>query len=267
MLWQKEAMINVGLRLLPPSIEYVAWVDHDILIDDPDWPAASVDLIGDRPISVQPWGRMRYLDRTGRTIRQAESATAIAKSGRYPSTGPGAAWVARRRDLEEIGGIYASNIVGGGDLVWFHALSGMRVDFLKRQSPAVRAHQEAWIAHVGGRINYACHPAPASHIWHGDVKFRQHVPQDEILNVHHFDPQPPHRARPPTPASLAGPTKPPNALKMTSRPTSSAAEKTADKTLATDTPRATLWVCRSGRQKPPRQPPTVCPTAGGFFVR
>ena len=84
-------MINVGLRLLPPSIEYVAWVDHDILIDDPDWPSASVHLIGDRPISVQPWGRMRYLDRTGRTIRQAESATAIAKSGRYPSTGPDAA--------------------------------------------------------------------------------------------------------------------------------------------------------------------------------
>ena len=181
LLWQKEAMINVGLRLLPPSIEHVAWVDHDILIDDPDWPAASVDLIGDRPISVQPWGRMRYLDRTGRTIRQAESATAIAKSGRYPSTGPGAAWVARRRDLEAIGGIYASNIVGGGDLVWFHALSGMRVDFLKRQSLAVRAHQEAWIAHVGGRSGYDCHPAPARHIWHGDAKHRQYVTRDEIL--------------------------------------------------------------------------------------
>ena len=189
LVWQKEALLNVGLRLLPPEARYVAWIDHDILIDDEDWAVKSVEVIGNRSVAIQPWGRMHYLDRTGNTVREAESASAIAKSGRYPATGPGAAWIARREDLEMIGGIYDKNIVGGGDLVWFHSLSGMRVDFLQRQSPEIRRHQEAWIRHVGGRIGWDCYPAEARHIWHGEAKNRQYVARDAILKDHGYDPE------------------------------------------------------------------------------
>ncbi|WP_353228396.1 hypothetical protein [Novosphingobium sp.] len=40
-IWQKERLLNLAASLLPPHVEYVAWVDADILFADPHWADAA----------------------------------------------------------------------------------------------------------------------------------------------------------------------------------------------------------------------------------
>ena len=36
-LWQKEKLLNLALRAIPPECRKVAWLDCDIIFDDPQW--------------------------------------------------------------------------------------------------------------------------------------------------------------------------------------------------------------------------------------
>ena len=59
-LWQKERLLNLGLRALPPHCRNVAWVDCDIIFDKADW-AESVKALLDRCALVQMFSRVNYL--------------------------------------------------------------------------------------------------------------------------------------------------------------------------------------------------------------
>ena len=36
-IWQKERLLNIGIGELPRHVEYVAWVDCDVIFDDEGW--------------------------------------------------------------------------------------------------------------------------------------------------------------------------------------------------------------------------------------
>src|ERR1017187_517037 len=36
-IWQKERLLNIGIAQLPRHVEYVAWVDCDVIFDDENW--------------------------------------------------------------------------------------------------------------------------------------------------------------------------------------------------------------------------------------
>src|SRR6185295_4913556 len=37
LMWQKERLLSAGLAALPDHVKYVAWIDCDVLFEDPDW--------------------------------------------------------------------------------------------------------------------------------------------------------------------------------------------------------------------------------------
>ena len=188
-LWQKERMINLAIERLPPEIQYVAWIDHDILIDDPDWLVKSISLIDRGVAAVQPWGELRYLDREGRVVEIGQSAGVRVQAGSPPVSGPGGAWVASRSAMDQSGGLYELNPVGGGDTTWFSAVSDKHSDFLDRQPPASRVHAEQWVSRNRAHLTFDCIPCPARHLWHGDRRHRQYTSRDGILRKYAYDPE------------------------------------------------------------------------------
>ena len=37
LLWQKEALLNLALKHIPGHIQYIAWIDCDVLFEDDHW--------------------------------------------------------------------------------------------------------------------------------------------------------------------------------------------------------------------------------------
>jgi len=186
-VWQKERLINLAIEKLPPSVRYVAWLDHDLLFDNAYWAEAATAMIDAGYDAVQLFDRISYLDKDGYSIQTTQGAASTLAEKRVPAYAPGGAWMASRQWLDSIGGVYDHNILGGGDAVFFSAITKVMNDFITRQPEGVRAHAQAWIDSVPV-TKWGFVPGLARHIWHGDKKHRQYVSRDEILCRYDFDP-------------------------------------------------------------------------------
>jgi hypothetical protein len=185
-MWQKERLINRGLAGLPADVRYVCWCDHDICFENPNWLVEACRLIDAGAHAVQPFDAVKYRGPDGKQIHTATGATYAVKTRNTVEGQPGACWVASRQWLDSIGGLYDRNIVGGGDAVFFEAVSGQRTQYRQRQSPAGQKHLGEWVAKVVGvKIEYV--PGAAFHLWHGDLKNRQYVSRDAILRRFDYD--------------------------------------------------------------------------------
>ncbi len=188
LLWQKERLINIALEQLPASVRWVCWIDHDLVFERADWLEAAVAMLQDGRDAVQLFDRIRYIDQAGKIISSTESAASVALRGQRAGTAPGGAWVASREWLSRIGGIYDRNIVGGGDAVFFSAVSKQPSKFLGRQPDAVRIDAQQWIDQVA-EVRYGCLPGAVRHLWHGDRENRQYHSRDAMLCQFDFDPR------------------------------------------------------------------------------
>lgn len=199
-MWQKERLLNIALRRLPRSCRQVAWLDCDVVFDDPGWAARLSALLERRPL-VQAFRAVRHLaaDGAGVEFTQSGVLARVAEVGlealasRVPtgpgSTNKGLAWAARREILERHG-LYDACIVGGGDMGLAAALLG-RFDVATRTMNAPQAaHYLRWARplHDALRDQTAALDAGIAHLWHGDVRHRRYRERHEGLAEHHFDP-------------------------------------------------------------------------------
>ena len=51
LLWQKERLLNLAASWLPRQCRYVAWLDCDILFDNPRWPRELVKQLQRHPVA------------------------------------------------------------------------------------------------------------------------------------------------------------------------------------------------------------------------
>jgi hypothetical protein len=190
-LWQKEPLINRGLRDLPASIEYVAWIDHDFVIGEPEWPTKAIDAIDAGNVAVQLFGKFNFLDQRGIVTEFRRSAMANHTQGRQAYGSPGGAWMASRSFLDAIGGLPDQNIVGGGDQTFLDLVVGKPGAHLKtypqRMHNSLLHSIETAVAIKGNRTGSVV-DVDGYHIWHGDRKNRQYLSRIDILKQHDFDP-------------------------------------------------------------------------------
>ncbi len=180
-LWQKERLINLAVERLPPSVSWVAWVDHDLVWESDQWVEAAVRMLRGGMDCVQLFDKIKYLARDGQSITQtATSATAARAAGGVPNAAPGGAWMASRRWFDSIGGLYDRNVCGGGDATFFDAVTGSRSGYLERQAPQLRLDSIEYCQRVGG-ARWGCLPCSVQHLWHGERDHRQYHSRDQIL--------------------------------------------------------------------------------------
>jgi hypothetical protein len=206
-LWQKERLLNLGIRALPEDCDKVAWLDADLLFARSDWAAETSRLL-QRYVAVQPFSHcvrlppgaeasepamLRFGSGEGDLfygIAWGVYAKGRRSLSRYEDHGhTGFAWAARRRLLEDCG-LYDANLLGNGDTDIAHAMFGSSQYWgLRKVGDQARIHLRRWavpfatavagsVAHVDGVV---------SHLWHGSP---QHRLYDKPLDVlHDFDPE------------------------------------------------------------------------------
>ena len=194
-LWQKERLLNVALRALPPECDAVAWLDADVIFERDDWSERARAALK-RCSIVQPFRERCNLARgatrsgsdwtplelvapsVGYTIATGGLKPGVLRvAGSYVTGGPtnGLAWVARRSLLDRHG-LYDAHILGQGDRAIICAAIGRFDDWreagaaTRRQEQHYRAWGEPFFADVAGSIGFI--EGRIFHLWHGDTKGR-----------------------------------------------------------------------------------------------
>jgi hypothetical protein len=203
-MWQKERLLNLALARLPARCTKVAWVDGDVLFENPDWAVLTAALLERSPV-VQPFKWVVRLPRgftldcgLGARWRSFGAVWAARperlRQGRFDAHGhTGFAWAARR-DLLERHGLYDACIAGSGDHLMAHAMAGdwtsRCVDRIIGGNPAHRAYFRRWAEpfarDVAGDVGYV--PGTLLHLWHGAVADRRYVDRNQELARFAFDP-------------------------------------------------------------------------------
>ena len=210
-MWQKERLLNHGLKFLPASCRYVAWIDCDVLFGDENWTQQAIAALSHSPL-VQLFSTLVHAPADkpvcafqtspdwmtqpsvgadvngGKTYEECIQSVMLRSAG-TPS--PGMAWAARRELLEKHGWFDVS-IVGGGDTALVSAAYGKPEVAMKLHlmNPHQRMAYQAWAGpfHRSVQGNVGNLPGTILHLWHGDVKDRKPGERHVGLGSFAFDP-------------------------------------------------------------------------------
>lgn len=212
MVWQKESALNVGIRSLPKTAKWVAWIDADVHFRDPQWAVKTLHALQFCPV-VQPWSEALDLGPQGETmtIKNQEVQRSFGwvwrttgdvvnwwkkqqagESYSYPHSGYG--WASTLEWFEAVGGLLDISGAGASD----HQMSLAMVGHVDRaihglSSPGYVSRVKAWgdrcaavtQGHVGfvqGRVEHSFHGSK------GGAHGRKYVERWDMLNKHAFDP-------------------------------------------------------------------------------
>lgn len=220
-IWQKERLINVGIHCLPDHVNYVAWIDCDLIFENDQWVNDAIDRL-DRGVDLVQLFSGAIYQKEAQQNGSADfsafspdymnevSGAKMLNDGRAPSelsgtrtthdldnstqkklSALGYAWAARV-DRNKANQLYDANIIGGGDRVDIAAAFTSQADrdeVLQRilMSEAHFRHQRSWI-HAQGLRSFDYIPGRVFHFWHGSFKNRNYLERKKILLRHNYDP-------------------------------------------------------------------------------
>ena len=191
LMWQKEALINRALRDTDPSVKYFVWLDHDIVLSDPDWLSKGMAMIDGGAVSAQLFDHVDFLNLEGEVIRTNAGAVSQWITSKQVNGSPGGAWIADRKYLDSIGGLNNNNVVGGGDQAFYFSQIGRLSGYTRQYGPVMSDSQRNWTqATSDARNGRSCGllRTKAYHLWHGENKDRQYQDRNLILADGEFDP-------------------------------------------------------------------------------
>ncbi|CAF3006613.1 unnamed protein product [Rotaria socialis] len=201
-IWLKENLINIAVKRLPPSIEYVAWLDADIEFQRFDWPQLTMDQLQCYPI-VQLFQLSFFLGPSGKKeILRHDYSFAYAIRNGLPTSSrrssesyfhPGYAWAMRRETFDKIGGLLDFSILGSGDLHFAYAL----INRIDETIPAEIHSDYRRLANIWGErvARVACNGTCVGYIsnsiyhhWHGSRRDRRYDERWSLLERFQFSP-------------------------------------------------------------------------------
>lgn len=187
LLWQKERLLNLAASWLPSSCEFVAWLDCDILFDDPSWGKNLIGVLDKFPVA-QVFERCIRLSRDG--VLEAEPPASsmgavlskridLLEGGRYDLHGhSGYGWAMRREIFDNVG-LYEHAISGSADHFMAHAIFnnfGFCIENALKHDPVQISHLKEWgrrfYAYTQGKLGVL--PGQIRHLWHGDTVNRRY---------------------------------------------------------------------------------------------
>lgn len=203
LLWQKERLINIGALYLPKSCKYVAWIDCDIIFENPYWVQETCTLLSGKYTIVQLWETCLRLPRSGQKTTPTDMVTSFAaittrdistlECGRYDLHGhTGYAWAMRREIFDAIG-LYEYAVSGSADHFMAHALYnnyGFCIENALKHDPIQINHLKTW-----GKIFYEYTQGKLGvvsgnilHLWHGTQERRNYFKRMWIITEYGFNP-------------------------------------------------------------------------------
>lgn len=175
-LWQKERLINIGIEQLPPEYDAVAWIDGDLLFDNPDWYSTTCEMLEHTPV-LQLFETIAYLGKDGAPESQGHGM--VAAGDRMTFRAPGGAIACRRELLGP--GLYDRDPLGHGDSIFMNACLGKRNRYT---TPSIEKWCQSFGQHQVGFV-----PGGVRHLYHGSRAGRDYQRRAAILTEHSFDPE------------------------------------------------------------------------------
>jgi hypothetical protein len=203
-MWQKERLLNLAISSLPRECRKVAWLDCDILFENPLWMIQTSKLL-DRYALVQPFQHVAYprkdeLSYSGESSAMVESFASVHRSapdrylcGEFRKHGhTGFGWAARR-DLLTGHPLYEACVAGDSDHMMAHAACGdwdSACIYKSIMGLVHRNHFRQWAApfftDVQGSIGFV--PGKILHLWHGEAQNKRMYERLLELAAFEFDP-------------------------------------------------------------------------------
>jgi hypothetical protein len=203
-LWQKETLINRGLALVPDCCTKVAWIDADVLFQNPEWAVIASECLDDLAVvqladrivrlprgSHEDNGTSQIWESFASVYADHPNAMLFGDFGYHGHTGFG--WAAKRSVLGQAG-LYTGCIAGGGDDFMAHAFCG---DWESRCLTRMMGADSRWYHHAVAwamkmyplvRARLGVVEGAALHLWHGDIASREYTARYAALRRANFDP-------------------------------------------------------------------------------
>jgi len=199
-IWVKESLINAAVACLPHDWEYMAWLDGDINLMNPDWVQETIQQLQHYSV-VQMFEQAIDLSPNGTTMGTFKGVPASLLNGDpWPRTDyyygkkgyfhPGYGWAYRNYAWHKMGGLLDINIVGGGDHQMAYGLYGKidkAIPFKSTQGYRQSVFQ--WQNNVVDlKHNVGFVPGTLIHYWHGKKVNRGYFDRWKILANNNFNP-------------------------------------------------------------------------------
>lgn len=202
LLWQKERLLNLAASWLPASCKYVAWLDCDILFDNPNWGTDLVKVLETHQVA-QVWESCLRLEQGNVVGAKPDLSYSFAKvMGMIPETlnaerydlhgHTGYGWAMRREIFDEVG-LYESAISGSSDHFMSHAIYGdynhciqNALKYDQRQIDHLKEWGAKFYAMVQGSLGVV--PGQIRHLWHGDAINRRYFLRMHEITDLGYDP-------------------------------------------------------------------------------
>jgi hypothetical protein len=207
-LWQKERLLNLAMRALPPDCRRVVCLDCDIVFESADWLERTARQL-DRSLLVQPFSHLRRMPRDWTPADGPAAPAGSLSSPAYLVAGgvpfdtclgmpaeqvkcsTGTAWAAPR-DLLQRYGFYDTCVIGGGDSAFVRAAYGRFDDAMRLQhmNAARRQHYMSWAQpfHAAVAADVSFVEGNLLHLWHGSPDDRRYRARLEKFEKYQFDP-------------------------------------------------------------------------------
>lgn len=218
-LWHKENLINIGISRLPPTWEYVAWIDGDIDFVNPDWALETVHELQHHPV-VQMFEDAIDLGPSHEILTTHKSFAYCYKNKMGTSGGivsdlsgnssknsadgyyygneyrpgkywhPGYAWAATRNAINTLGGLFEMGILGAGDHHMACCLIGEGRRSIPKDLHVNYGHSVLAWEERAKRLhsNIGFIKGSIYHYWHGKKRDRRYKSRWQILIDNKYNP-------------------------------------------------------------------------------
>ncbi len=203
-MWQKERLLNILIKKYSGSFSGIAWLDGDILFENPEWALETVEKLKEYPV-VQPFSMVYRMPRgitdpsmSGETWNSFASVYREKPNyflnGNFDRHGhTGFAWAARSGLLSEFG-LYDCNIAGSGDHIMSHVFAGdWESKCIERMMNGNKIHQRHlsdWAKKIYPSVRGGIGSISGNifHLWHGEMEDRKYVIRNHELAKLKFNP-------------------------------------------------------------------------------
>jgi hypothetical protein len=205
-LWQKERLLNLGIKTLPEQCDKVAWLDGDILFANQSWVKQTAELL-QTYVVVQPFSHAWWVSnecssfpvgeilRTYRDFHEGSSPGSAYLESRSASSTEmqghvGFAWAARRELLCKHG-LYDRCGVGADTVIAAAMFGFAEYPLLEMvSSPAQTVHTRQWMQSFYEDVQQSVYytAGDIAHLWHGSRGDRQYLNFQLLFKEANFDP-------------------------------------------------------------------------------
>jgi hypothetical protein len=193
-IWHKERAINLAIgSIVPPTAEYIAWMDADIILCNPDWVKTAVHLLKRRWRVIHMFSHTQDLGPAWQPVGEMQEGYVYRYvNGRCIEHGheiSGLGWAARRSVLINMP-LLDWAISSGADSIMACAFFGKnQTDMLYHTlgyHKALSKWQNTANKIVGEQVGYV--QGLALHSWHGPRDGRGYKQVERILLDDEFNP-------------------------------------------------------------------------------